>query len=339
MKAATVNPGAKLEISQVPVPEPGEDELLIEVAYCGVCGSDLHILDTGRLPAGCIMGHELSGRVAAIGSRVDGFSKGDLVVVHPMNPCFSCEPCKSGHTQLCGDAVNRGYGLGTNPGGFAQFMLTKASMLFSPPEGMDMKTAALNEPWAVAVHALNMMDTNPDSVVLVMGAGPIGLMCIYALKMTGVTEIYASEPDGYRAGKASLAGAKEVIDPKSSNPAQVISAQVGRLPDYVIDCVGTRTSTQEAAAIVGTRGVVMVLGVHMDTAEVMPIVCFLKEAQLNFSFAYTYREFADCIETLAGGAVDPEVLISDVMPLSRIGEAFEVLRGSGHSKIMIDCQK
>ena len=129
-----------------------------------------------------------------------------------------------------------------------------------------------------------------------------------------------------------------MIDPKSSHPAQVILKQAGSLPDYVIDCVGTRTSTQEAATIVGTRGIVIVLGVHMDTAEVTPIVCFLKEARLDFSFAYTYREFGDCVETLAGGAVDPEVLISDVMPLSKIGEAFRVLRGSGHSKIMIDCQ-
>jgi threonine dehydrogenase-like Zn-dependent dehydrogenase len=284
------------------------------------------------------MGHELSGRVAEIGAGVEGFHRGAPVVVYPMNPCFRCEPCRSDHTQLCKGGPGRGYGLGENPGGFAQYMLVTPSMLFPVPEGMDMKVAALNEPWSVAVHAVRMMDTRPDAVVLIMGAGPIGLMCIYALKQSGVTEIYVSEPDAYRAQKAAAAGAKEVIDPNAAPPAEVVLRSAGRLPHTVIDCVGTQLSTQDAAAMVGTCGTVIVLGVHLGTAQFTPVVCLFKEVQVLFSFGYGHREFGDCLATLADGAVDPEVMISDVMPLARIGEAFDALHRSGHTKIVIDCQ-
>jgi threonine dehydrogenase-like Zn-dependent dehydrogenase len=217
-------------------------------------------------------------------------------------------------------------------------MLVKPSMLFRIPDGLDMKTAALNEPWAVAVHGANMLDLNRESLVLVMGAGPIGLLSVYALRRAGVKEIYVSEPDGFRAQKAAAAGATEVIDPGKTNPAAFLHKNAGRAPDVVFDCAGTKNSTQDAAAMVGARGKVLVLGVHMSGISIIPLICFAKEVEFKFSFGYTAREFGESVELLAGGAVAPEVLISDVMPLGDIGDAFSMLRASGHSKILIDCR-
>jgi 2-desacetyl-2-hydroxyethyl bacteriochlorophyllide A dehydrogenase len=338
MKAAFLKTGGRFEISECPVPEPGPGEVVVRVAYCGICGSDLHLVDAGMLPPGCIIGHELSGRIEAVGGGVEGWGEGDPVVVMPIDPCFSCVPCKKGNTQLCGEGLKRSYGLGRLPGGFAEYMLVKPSMLFRIPDGLDMKTAALNEPWAVAMHGVNMLDPNGESLVLVMGAGPIGLLSVYALRKAGVKDIYVSEPDGFRAEKAAATGAAEVIDPGKTNPATVLHKNAGRAPDVILDCAGTKSSTQDAAAMVGARGKVLVLGVNMGSISIMPLICFAKEIEFKFSFGYTSREFGESIELLASGAVAPDVVISDVMPLIDIGEAFKFLNGPGHSKILIDCR-
>ncbi|UCD84545.1 MAG: alcohol dehydrogenase catalytic domain-containing protein [Deltaproteobacteria bacterium] len=337
MKAAFVDSSGGFEVKECPKPVPGQGEVLVKVAYCGICGSDIHMLDIGMFPPGSILGHEMSGYIETMGDGVGGWNEGEPVSVLPINPCFTCEPCRNGYTQLCSDALKRSYGLGVNPGGFTQYLLVKPTMLFKVPEGLNINTAALNEPWAVAMHGVNILKPKAGQVVLVMGAGPIGLLCIYALKEAGINDIYVSEPDKYRAEKAAAAGVKGVIDPVE-NPGSVIRKSAGRVPDYVIDCAGTESSTQDAVTVVGPRGQVIVLGVHMGTASFIPLICFAKEAQLNFSFGYNYQEFGDCLKLLAKEIVEPEVVISDVMPLSEIGQAFGMLRGKGHSKILIDCQ-
>lgn len=335
MKAAFFRPGGNFEVSDCPTPQPGPGEALVKVAYCGICGSDVSFIKAGMLPSGCIIGHELSGQVEAVGDGVEGWSEGDRVAVMPIDPCFSCVPCKSGNTQLCSDGLKRSYGLGGRPGGFAEYMLVKSSMLFKIPESVDMKTAAINEPWAVALHGAAMLGLTENSLALVMGAGPIGIMSVFALKCAGVTDIYVSEPDEYRRSMAAKAGAKEVIE---ARPGSIIHKNEGRSPDCVIDAVGIESSAQEAISYVGSRGKVLILGVHMGIAGIMPLVCFAKEVQLNFSLGYTEVEFGESLLLLEKGKVDAEVAISDVMPLGEIAAAFGMLKESGHEKVLIDCQ-
>ncbi len=338
MKAVIFKSRGQFEIVDREVPAPGPGEVLVKVAYCGICGSDLHLVDMGMLPRGAVIGHELSGHVAAIGPEVTGWGEGDPVVVMPLDPCGQCSQCKTGDTQRCADGMKRSYGLGVNPGGFAEYMLVKTSALFPLPDGLDLKTAALNEPWAVAVHAVDLLELDHDPLTLIMGAGPIGLLCLYALKLRGATKVHVSEPDPYRADKARAAGAVSVIDPKASKPGSVLSAAAGRLPDLVIDCVGTESSTSEAIAIAGAGGHVTVLGVHMGKIGILPIVCFGKELSFNFSFGYRADEFGAALQSLASGVIDYEVVVSDVLPLAQTGAAFDLLHQSGHTKILIDCQ-
>ena len=337
MKVALYRRGGVFEIADCPRPRPGAGEAVVEIAYCGICGSDLHLVDTGVLRPGCVIGHEISGRIAAVGEGLQDFREGDLVAVMPLDPCFDCGPCQEGNTQLCQGGLSRSYGLGGKPGGFSQFMLVKRSMLFRLPMELDLKTAAINEPWAVAVHGINALDLRPDSLVLVMGAGPIGLLSIYALKSKGIKNIYVSEPDPFRAERARRAGATLALDPKTEKPGTVISRSAGRSPDFVVDCAGSKSSIQEAAEIIVSRGTVLVLGIHMGHISLLPLICFAKEISIRFSFGYNYREFGDCLALLAKGQVAPEVVISDELSLSEIGTAFRLLHEPGHAKILITC--
>jgi len=338
MKAALVQPDGSLKTSEVPTPEPGPGSVLVEVAYCGICGSDVHMLDAGMMPEGSVPGHELSGRIAALGKGVEGWKEGDPVVVLPMDPCFSCEPCRQWMIALCEEGLSRAYGLGNLPGGFAQYMLVRPSMLFRVPEGMDLKTAALNEPWAVAVHGVNLSGFKIGGHAVVMGAGPIGLLCVSALRSAGAAGIYVSEPDAFRAGRARAMGVDAVLDPSRDSPLAVVQERIGRAPGYVFDCAGTEMSLQEAAGIAGYRGHVVALGVPMGNATMFPLQCFLRETRFSFSLAYTYPEFGDSLHLLGGGIVRPETVVSDVIPLREIEGAMKMLHGPGHTKILMDCQ-
>ncbi|MDD5223003.1 MAG: alcohol dehydrogenase catalytic domain-containing protein [bacterium] len=338
MKAALVKSEGNFEIVDISLPKPGPGEVLIKVAYCGICGSDIHLIDTGLLPSDCVIGHELSGWVEACGEGVKGWEKGTPVVILPMDSCYECYPCKSGHPQICSNGIHRSYGLGVNPGGFAEYMLVKTSMLFRIPKTLDLKTAALTEPLAVAIHGVKMLGAKSDDLALVLGAGPIGIFSVYALKARGVSDLYVSEPDGFRAGKARAIGVKAVIDPAENMPASFIHENEGRAPEFVMDCAGTEYSIGEASSIVRHRGLVVVLGVMMGQAWLMPLICFAKEVRIYFSFGYHKSDYDEAIDLLGKGFVDPRVAISEVLPLQDIGEAFQKLHEPGQMKILIDCQ-
>ena len=338
MQAALFKPGGKLEVSDRPTPKPGPGEVLVKVAYCGICGSDLHLLDSGFLPPDAILGHELSGHIAGLGPGVEGWAEGEAVVVMPGDPCLVCEPCRNGQTQICQEGLDRAYGLGKNPGAFSQYMLVKPKTLYRIPEGLDLVTAALTEPWAVGRHGVNLLNLTHCSPILVMGAGPIGLMCVYALNSLGISDVVVSEPDPFRAGLAKAAGASLVLDPRAANPAAVIRERTGRLPASVMDCVGSSSSLREAMGFAGPRGLVVVLGLHLGKVSLQPFIGFSKELQIKFSYAYNTLEFGESLTLLARGAVEPKVIISEVLPLREIASAFRLLRETGHSKIILDCQ-
>jgi len=337
MRAARVQPGGKLRVEELPTPHPGPGEVVVRVAYCGICGSDIHLLAAGLLPEGCVIGHEVSGRVAAVGEGVDGWREGDAVAVLPMDPCGACAPCRRGDTQVCEEMVLRGYGLGRHPGGFAGCMRVRPSMLFRVPDGLGLQVAALNEPWAVAVHGVNLAGFRIGGRALVLGAGPIGLLTVFALRAAGAAEILVTEPDPARAGRARDAGADRVIDPSGGGVEAALRAGGGRPPEHVFDCAGTETSLQEAVNAADAHGRVVVLGIHMGEARIFPPSAVMKEVSVRFSFGYTRREFEACLGLLARGRVDAERLVSDVLPLARIQEGFDALAGRGRMKILVDC--
>ncbi len=338
MKTAVIQKDFTLKIEDHPTPVPGPEEILIKVSYCGICGSDLHFLESKIMPPGTILGHELSGVIVEAGDNVKDWKQGDKVVVLPFNPCMTCESCKKGDTHHCKEGLARSYGIGTNPGAFCDYMLVHPPMLFKVPEGLDMETASLTEPMAVSFHGFNMSGFKKGEHALVMGAGPIGLFCIYALKMSGASHIFVSEPDPFRAEMAKAAGADKVFNPKKDNIGNEMVNIAGKLPGYVFECAGTASSMQEASGMVGYHGHIIMLGIHQGNASIFPLLWFAKEIRLSFSFGYSKKEFEECLNLLAENTIEQDVVVSSVLPLSRINDGFNMLKEPGHSKIIVDCQ-
>jgi (R,R)-butanediol dehydrogenase/meso-butanediol dehydrogenase/diacetyl reductase len=297
------------------------------------------LLEAGLFPPGSIIGHELSGYIEETGKEVKDWTIGEAVVVMPLDPCGECGPCRRGSSQLCETILSRTYGLGLHPGGFAQYMVVRPSMLFKVPDGMDMKLAALTEPWAVAVHGVNLSHFSSGENALVMGAGPIGLLTAYALKSADGGNIYVTEPDPWRAQQAIRTGVTRVIDPGRVIAELDLEENNENRPPYVFDCAGTVSSLEDAVGIVRAGGCIVVLGIHLSgNVSFFPLTWFYKEISVSYSLGYHKKEFEESLNMLARGAVDAEVLISEIFSLHRISEAFHALTDSGHSKILIDCQ-
>jgi (R,R)-butanediol dehydrogenase/meso-butanediol dehydrogenase/diacetyl reductase len=337
MKTAILQEDNTFKIQECPTPAPGNDEVLIKIAYCGICGSDIHMLNAHMFPPGCIIGHEISGYVAKAGKNVSEWREGDPVVVFPMEPCGNCAPCSKGEVQHCKEGIGRRYGVGLNPGGFAQYILTKPSMLFKVPKSLDMKLAALTEPLATSVRGVNNSNIKKGSHSLIMGAGPIGLFCIPALKNKGAGRIFITEPDSFRAEKAAALGADYVFNPKKDDPADEIKKITGEAPEYIFDCAGTEDSIQDAAYIAGNQGRILILGLYHGNVSILPIICLNKELSLNFSLGYNWKDFSDSIELLSKGKINPDIFISKVVKLDEINDAFTALNKPGNTKILIDC--
>jgi (R,R)-butanediol dehydrogenase / meso-butanediol dehydrogenase / diacetyl reductase len=188
VRAVRVAEDRRLVAVECPVPEPGPGQALVEVAYCGICGSDLHFRDVPELfPTGTVPGHEFSGRIVAVGHGVAGWSAGDRVCVLPFAQCGECAFCQAGNEQVCPHAVTGGVGLDTGrPGAYATQVVVDERMLFSLPDSVDDQAGTLVEPLAVAIRAVDQARVALDEPVLVLGAGPIGLLTALVLRHRGV---------------------------------------------------------------------------------------------------------------------------------------------------------
>jgi len=178
VRAVTVAEDRRLVAVDCPAPQPGPGQVLLDVSYCGICGSDLHFRELPELfPAGTVPGHEFSGRIVALGDGVGGWSAGDRVCVLPFGQCGECAACQAGNEQVCPHAVSNGVGLGTGrPGAYAGQVVADERMLFSLPDSVNDRAGTFVEPLAVAIRAVDRARVVADEVVLVLGAGPIGLL-------------------------------------------------------------------------------------------------------------------------------------------------------------------
>lgn len=337
MIAAFVQDDSTLKAEECPTPEPTGDDILVKIEYCGLCGSDINMLNAGIFPPGSIVGHEITGHIAKTGQEAGGWKEGDRIAVFPLDPCMKCPPCKRGEVQHCTENIARRYGIGLLPGGFAEYMIAKPSMLFKIPESLDMKTAALTEPFAVSYRGVNLSGIKEGAPCLIMGAGPIGLFCIPALKSKNAGKIFVAEPDSYRAEIAAKLGADRVFDPNKKNAADVMKNEVGAPPSCIFECAGTEESMMEAAYSSDSEGHVIMLGFHQGTISILPLIWFNKEISLSFSLGYNMKEFGQCITHLADGAVDPDVMISKVIKLEEIDSVFHPENRKNFAKILIDC--
>ena len=313
MKAAVTTGSRDFEIVDLPDPTPGPDELVIRVAACGVCGSDIKA--QLYAPAGVVMGHELGGEIAAVGSSVGEWRHGTNVAVLPVFSCGACRYCTAGVVSHC--PQTRYIGMGP-AGGFAELVVVPARHAFVLPLDMPATYSALVEPFAVGLHGVHSGEISPGDDVLIVGAGGVGLTTlVWALEKGGV-RVTVADPDAHRREFALAMGASDVLVSVSDADAAGY--------DVAVECVGRAELVQACQAALRPLGRLVISGVCAEPTPVEPITALLKELTIRYSVCYRPDEFREVIDAFASGAVDPSAVIGPILQLNRIAEAFDLVR-------------
>jgi (R,R)-butanediol dehydrogenase/meso-butanediol dehydrogenase/diacetyl reductase len=323
----------RLERTQLEERPLGPGEARVEVAFCGICGSDLHLRASPVVPVGAVMGHEFSGTISEVASDVRDFAVGDRVAVYPFAPCGECSNCRRGDFHVCEQAATSGLGLGINPGAYAESVAALQSMLIPLPDELSLEHGALVEPLAVGLHGINVGDARREDRCVVIGAGPIGVMTGLALRARGVQQVIAVEKNEQRRERVRSLG----IDALGLEDVhvEVLEAFDGNLPDVVFECAGNPAAPQLAVELVRSRGVIVLLGVLEEPIEISQLVLMIKEAQVRASFAYRREEFEEAIELLAAGRLPADRLITRTARLEEAQSMFDLLSDPQTEQIKI----
>lgn len=328
MRAAVFHAaGRPLAIETVPDPVPAADQVIVEVANAGICGSDLHMTENPGMTPGIILGHEFAGTIAAMGRDVTGpWKVGDRVTALPLNACHACPACDSGLPALCPDNLFTG----TTPlvqGAYAQLVAARAAMLQRLPEGVTFEEGAMVEPLAVGHHIVSMADMPRDASVLVLGGGPIGIAVSIYARHAGAKHVVVSERSPDRRALVQEIGATAVVDPQAEDVAAAFArATGGQRPQIVFECVGIPGMLNQAIELAAIRGQIIVAGVVFKEDTILPIVALGKELTIRYSQAYTEQDFEAVIDTIAKGTVRPGPIHTSTVSLDALPAAFEALR-------------
>ncbi len=294
----------KLEIAESPEPSPGSGEVLVRVAACGICGSELEAFkkrSPRRVPP-LVMGHEFCGVVEESGRGVTSLKPGDRVVSHSLISCGECNRCDRGQTHLC--RHRRIYGM-QSPGAFAEFVVAPQSTLIPWPATVPAEAACLTEPLANGVHVVNLTRRLEPRVVAVIGAGAIGLLCQQAFQTMIGAEVYVSDLIPERLQAASKLGARGTINSATENVAQVIRELTdGDGADIVVDAVGGGITKRLALEATRPGGATVWIGTHENSVTIDSHEITLAERQVLGSYAATMSELQFALDLITDGKVD-----------------------------------
>lgn len=328
MRAAVIGEGGHFDVGTIADPELGDDQVLVRVAACGVCGSDVHMRRSGLVYPGMIMGHEMGGTVEAIGSSVQGFAPGEAVAVMPTLTCGTCRQCAAGRPQLCVNQTPYTMGLGIRAGGLAEYVTVWPGQLHKLPAGVPAHVGALAEPLAVGLHGVTESGIAPGERAVVLGGGSIGVMTAIALRAAGVADFFVSEPSAER--RETLAG----LGFETCEPARM--AGRAEQPAVVFDCTGVGPVLQEATSVVASGGTVMLMGVVEVPTTLMPMIWLVKEVTIRGVLAYG-ETFPDAVAALADGRVDTGALAAHTVPLEATEATFDLLAtAAAPPKVLVD---
>ncbi len=319
-RAAYLDVDHRFTVRREAIPQPGPGEALVRVRANGICGSDVHFFERGRLgnfvvTGPYVPGHEASGEVVAVGEGVTELAGGDRVVIEPGVPCGTCRTCRGGRYNLCPAVVF----LSAPPinGTFRDYLTIRADALHPMPEGMTFEQGALVEPAAVAVHALRRANLAPGVSAVVLGCGPIGLMVLQAFRAAGGGEAYAIDTVASRREKALALGAAEAFAPDQAPD---------NLADAVFETAGASRATASAFRLANVAGTVVQVGwpevntVGVDVADLL-------EKELTYVGVNRYANaFAPAITWIADGRIQTDPLITHRFGLDDIQHAFEFTR-------------
>lgn len=331
MKAAVYRRAGEVEITEVEVPAAGDGRALVEVDYCGICGTDLHMMLDGWGTPGSVFGHEFSGRIVESGTS--GLPPGTAVVGLPSVACGHCDRCQAGRTSLCRSRTAAGKGV--ERGAFARFVELDAPQLITVPDGIDTRLAAYAEPLAVALHAVTLSGIGADARALVSGVGPIGAAIIAILQHRG-TGVMAVEPGERRAALAERLGARTVVPADLTTPAHP-GETVPDAVDVVFETSGSRSATETGLAQLTSGGLLMLVGTGMDYPKLDTNRVILNELRVTGAFNYDADGFRAALDLIKNGALPLDELIEpQTVGLEDMLDAMRRLRaGELAGKVMV----
>lgn len=321
MLAAVFHGVRDIRLTDLPVPRPKADEVLVKVQRAGICGSDVNRYTKGSFPwpPGFIMGHEFCGEIAALGSDVDTWQVGQQVVIEPTLYCAACHYCRQGLYNRCIEFSQRGItGSGTN-GGFAQYVCVPAYQPHQRPPGLSQKLAPLVEPAAVSVHGWRLASVQQPASVVVVGIGNIGLLAILVARTFGARDIIAIGKYASRQELAKKYGASVVLEPE--DPAlhhRILERSDGLGAELVIEAAGSPSSLRTAVEVARKGGKIVVLGVFHQEVALDYRSILMMEKQIIGSVIYQRQDFAEAIDIMARGNIDPAYHITADLPLTDI---------------------
>ena len=337
MKAAYYTGNQSFTVKEDQPKEPRGGEVRIKIAYCGICGTDLHVFHgdmDARVTTNRVIGHECSAVVDAIGEGVEGFAVGDQVVVRPHSPCGECAPCKKGYINICHNL--KFLGLDTE-GAFQQTWTLPAYTLHKIPADMRLDYAALIEPTAVACHDVRLAQIKEGEDVLVIGGGPIGLLVAMVAKQAG-GNVIISEVSKYRLQTAEKLGFKTLNAMKVNVAEEVWGMTDDKGADVVFEVSGSKPGIETMTEAAGGRGRIVLVGIYANKPEVDMFKFFWRELELIGTRAYEPIDYEKAIELVISGAIDCETLITDIQELEDITKAFQALDGNATAmKSLIKC--
>jgi|TARA_B110000259_G_scaffold182761_1_gene226894 (R,R)-butanediol dehydrogenase/meso-butanediol dehydrogenase/diacetyl reductase len=315
-------------------PRPGE--VRIDVAYTGICGTDLTVFNgkmDARVTMPAVLGHEMSGRVAELGEGVTGWAAGDAVTVLPLDWCGQCPACIAGHHHLC----HRLKFLGIDADGSMQNSWTvPATALVALPPDLDLRHGAMVEPLAVAVHDVARAQVSAGDRVLVVGGGPVGLLIAMVSRVQGA-EVRISEPDPTRRSIARELGF-ETIDPAQEDLGELVASWTEQAGvDIAFEVSGSSPGLSAAVAALKVRGRLALVGVHTTPVTVDLFRFFWRELELLGARLYQRGDFDAAVALITSGQVTVAPLLSKVVGLDEAPDAFRSLESGGVMKVLVDC--
>ncbi|XP_014359369.2 sorbitol dehydrogenase [Papilio machaon] len=333
-----------LRLEQTPIPEIDDDEVLLRMDCVGICGSDVHYWQTGACGAfvmhePMIMGHEASGVVAKIGSKVKNLAVGDRVAIEPGVPCRYCEFCKSGRYHLCPDMRF----CATPPihGNLARYYKHAADFCYKLPPHVSMEEGALLEPLSVGIHACRRGGVAAGQSVLVLGAGPIGLVTMLAARAMGASKILITDILQSRLDFAKQLGADHTIlvtrDASEEQLVQEVRRLLGDSPDVSIDASGAQATVRLALLATKSGGVAVLVGMGSPELTVPLAGSVAREVDIRGIFRYV-NEYPIALSMVASGQINVKPLVTHHYSLEETLEAYEVARKGLGIKVMIHVQ-
>ncbi|MBP1326804.1 2-desacetyl-2-hydroxyethyl bacteriochlorophyllide A dehydrogenase [Leucobacter exalbidus] len=326
-----------MRVVDQPVPTPGPGQVRIKVAFCGICGTDLHILHgnmDSRVETPQAIGHEMSGTIDAVGEGVTALAPGAGVTVMPLDWCGTCPACEAGHQHICQNLDFVGI---ETTGAMQQFWVVPESLVVPLPEGLALDHAALIEPLAVAAHDVRRSRLTAGETAVIVGGGPIGQLISLVAQGTGARVILA-EPNADRRAFAERNGA-QVVNPVEENLAAIVEAETGGAgADVVFEVAGIAATALEAPRLARTRGRVVMVAIHAQPVPIDLHRVFWRELELIGARVYEREDFERAIELLASGHVPADELITRKVPLAETKTAFNDLTDARALKVLIDVQ-